>query len=94
MRQWVDLGGLAIDVDLADTGKSVGALNVHGAGSANTLAAGATESKSWVDLVLDLDQSIEHHGSTRVHVDLIGLQLGLLGRLIRVLLCRMEIRYI
>lgn len=71
VRQWVDLGGLAVDVDLADTGKSVGALNVHGAGPANSLAAGATESKGGVNLVLDLDQSIEHHGSTRVHIDLI-----------------------
>jgi len=64
VRQWVNLGRLAVDVDLANTGKSVGALNVHGAGSADTLAAGATEGEGGINLVLNLDQGIEHHGST------------------------------
>jgi hypothetical protein len=69
--QGVDLGGLAVDLDLANTGEGVGTANVHGAGTANTLAAGATEGEGGVDLVLDLDQGIEDHGAAVVHVDLI-----------------------
>jgi hypothetical protein len=69
--QGVDLGGLAVDLDLANTGEGVGTANVHGARTANTLTAGATEGKGGVDLVLDLDQGIKDHGAAVVHVDLI-----------------------
>lgn len=69
--QGVDLGGLAINLDLANTGEGVGTTNVHGAGTADTLTAGATEGEGGVDLVLDLDQGIEDHGAAVVHVDLI-----------------------
>ena len=69
--QGVNLGGLAVDVDLANTGQGVGTANVHSAGTANTLTARATEGQGGVDLVLDLDQGIKDHGAAVVHVDFI-----------------------
>jgi len=81
----VDLGVLAVDLDFANTSQGVGTSDVHGAGAANTLTAGTTEGKGGVDLVLDLDKGIEHHGTAVVHVNLVLLQLWLLGRRIGVL---------
>jgi len=69
--QGINLGGLAINLNLANTGEGVGTANVHGAGTANTLTAGATEGEGGVDLVLDLDEGIEDHGAAVVHVNLI-----------------------
>ena len=79
MRQWVNLGRLAIDVDLANTGKSVGTLNVHGAGSADTLAAGATEGERRIDVILDPDQRVENHRPAIAGVDIIGVDMRVLS---------------
>jgi hypothetical protein len=42
-------------------GERVGAVDVHRAGAADALAAGAAEGQRRIDLVLDLDQRVEHH---------------------------------
>lgn len=56
VRQRVDLGRLALaPVNPRQTSQSVHSINVHGAGSANSLSAGSTESQCWVEVVLDLD---------------------------------------
>lgn len=60
--------------DLSQTSQTVLAVNVHGTRTANTLTARSTlkkntnrspsKCKSRILLVLDLEQSIQHHGST------------------------------
>lgn len=47
-------------------------IDVHGAGTANTLTARAAEGKGWINLILDLDQSIQNHWTTLVHVDIVS----------------------
>lgn len=41
--------------DLGQTSKPISTVNVHSAGTTDSLTAGATEGQGWVDLVLDLD---------------------------------------
>lgn len=60
-------------------------VNVHGARSADSLTARATERKGRVELVLDLENGVEDHRAALVQVDLVLLQVGLLRRLVRVL---------
>ena len=64
---------------LTQAGESVDSVNVHGARSANALSAGAAESKSWVDLVLDANERIQHHRSGLVQVQGVCLHPWLLG---------------
>lgn len=47
-----------------DAGKSVHATNVHAAGATDALPAGPTEGQGRVDLILDLQQGVQHHGTT------------------------------
>ena len=61
MRQRVDFGILGgIPVDSAETSQGVLAVDVHCARAADALAAGAAEGERRVDLVLDLDERVEH----------------------------------
>lgn len=61
MRKRVDLGVLAtFAVDSAQAGERVLTVNVHGARTADTLSARATESQCWVDFVLNFDQGVEN----------------------------------
>ncbi len=77
MGKRIDGNGLVIlGGDAAKAGKSVAAVDVHGTRTANTLTARATEGDGTVLLVLDLDESIENHGATVLHVNLEGLELG------------------
>jgi hypothetical protein len=65
----VDLGVFGrVSVDAAETGEGVLAINVHGTRPADTLSAGAPESKGRVDLVLDLDEGIKHLHTRKRHV--------------------------
>lgn len=52
------LGGIA--VDSAQAGKRVLPVNVHGAGSADALSTAPSEGQGGIDLVLDLDQSVQN----------------------------------
>ena len=58
----------ALTVDSAEAGKGVLAVNVHSAGSADTLAARATESERWVDLIFDFDECIENLDSFKTRM--------------------------
>jgi hypothetical protein len=61
VREGVDLGVLArLAVDAAQAGERVLPVDVHGAGAADALAAGATEGESGVDLVLDFDERVKY----------------------------------
>lgn len=64
--------------------KGVDTVNVHGARSADTLTARSSESKSWIDLVLDANESIQHHRTGLVQVKSVRLHAWLGGWLIRV----------
>lgn len=83
VRERVDLGVVLL-VDSAKASKGVDTVNVHGARTANALTARATEGERGVDLVLDLDQSIENHWAGLVEVKGVRLKTRLLGRLIGV----------
>jgi hypothetical protein len=83
MRQRVDFGILgAIPVDSAETSQGVLAVDVHGAASTDTLPAGSSESECRVHFILNLDQCVQNHRPCLVEVDLVGLQGGLLLRLV------------
>lgn len=56
VRKGVDLGFLGgIFGNSAQAGKSVDTVNVHGTRATDTLSARSSESKSGVELILDLD---------------------------------------
>lgn len=71
-------------------GQGVDSVNVHGAASADTLSAAPAEGQGGVDLVLNTDQSVQHHGTSLVQVQGVGLHSGLLGGLVRVPAVDME----
>mmetsp|Transcript_1446 Transcript_1446/g.2907 ORF Transcript_1446/g.2907 Transcript_1446/m.2907 type:complete len:247 (-) Transcript_1446:109-849(-) len=70
-----DLGRVL--VHLAEAGKGVASVDVHSAGAADTLAAGATQREGGVHLVLHLQQNVKHHGPAVVHVHIVNLHAGL-----------------
>lgn len=79
VRKGVNLGILGgVFWNSAQASKSVDTVNVHGTGTTDTLSARSSESKSGVELILDLDQSIEHHRAALGEIDLVCLELGLL----------------
>ena len=73
----VDGDGLVVLRDTAEAGKSVTAVDVHGARTADTLTARTTESDGRVVLGLDVDQSIKNHGADLGGVDVEALETGL-----------------
>lgn len=61
MRKRVDLGGLGrVPVDSAQAGEGVDTVDVHGARTTDSLSARPSERERRVDLVLDLDERVEH----------------------------------
>ena len=69
------LGGVCGDT--AQAGQGVDTVDVHGAATTDTLATTPPEGKGRVDLVLDTDERIQHHGSGLVQVEGVRLHLGL-----------------
>src|SRR5207342_2072003 len=49
------------------------AVDVHRAGAAHALAAGAAEGQGRIDLVLDLDDRVQDHRPALVEIDLVGI---------------------
>lgn len=74
MRERTHRHGVGTGSDLGKAGKTILTVDVHGTRTANTLTARSTvlkirlslpsKRKSRILLVLDLEQSIQHHGST------------------------------
>ena len=52
--------------DLGQAGQTVLAVDVHGAGTADTFTAGSSESQRGVLLVLDLEESVKNHGAAAI----------------------------
>lgn len=61
MGQRVNLGRLVpVPIDPAEAGEGVDTVNVHRTRSTDSFSARSSERQRRVDLVLDLDQSIEN----------------------------------
>lgn len=83
MRQWVNLAVLrGISINPAQARKRILPIDVHRTGPAYTLPARPSERQRRVNLVLDLDQRIQHHWPRLVQVDSVRLQRGLLARFV------------
>ena len=54
--------------DLGQAGQTVLAVDVHGTGTADTFTARSSEGEGVVDLVLDLEQSVENHGAAAIQL--------------------------
>jgi len=64
VRERVDLGLLfCVDGNTAQTSQCVATINIHCTASTNSLSATPSERKSRIDLILDSNQRIQHHGS-------------------------------
>lgn len=63
-----------------EAGQGVLAVDVHGARAADALATAPAKGQGRVDLVLDADDGIEHHGAGLVEVNGVALEPRLLGR--------------
>ena len=69
------LGG--VRGNTAQASQGVDTVDVHSAAAANALTATSPEGEGRVDLVLDADERIQHHGSGLVQVERVRLHLGL-----------------
>ena len=69
VRQREDLDRARDRGDRLRAGERIDAVDVHRAGPADALAAGAAERQGRIDLVLDLDQRVENHRPAAVEVD-------------------------
>mmetsp|Transcript_111121 Transcript_111121/g.270035 ORF Transcript_111121/g.270035 Transcript_111121/m.270035 type:complete len:367 (-) Transcript_111121:38-1138(-) len=83
MGQRLYLDGLVARLNVQQACEAVLAVDVHGTRAADALAARAAEGQGGVHLVLDLDEGVQDHGSARLEVDGVLLQIGL-GHLVRV----------
>jgi hypothetical protein len=80
VRKRVDLGSLlGVITNVGETGQGVGTVDVHGAGSTDSLAARSAKCQGRILFIFDLDESIQDHGSTFIEVDGVGAQVGLLA---------------
>jgi hypothetical protein len=85
VREGIYFGGcLSVVVDIGQTGEGVASLDVHGAGSADSLPATPAKGEARVLLVLDLDEGVQNHRTAIVQVDRIRAEVGLLVVLFRV----------
>jgi len=75
--QWRDRGVRSGRRDLGEAGESVAAVDVHCAGTADAFSARSAEGEGGVELVLDLDEGVENHGTALFQIDLVLLELRL-----------------
>ena len=73
----VDRRGVFYVGDESRASKPVRAVDSHGAGSADPLAAGAAESQGRIDLILDPDKRVQHHWPAIVQIDLVAVDMGI-----------------
>ncbi|AEM42305.1 hypothetical protein KVU_2465 [Ketogulonicigenium vulgare WSH-001] len=74
MRQRIDADIAADFVQAIDAGQSILPVDIHRARAADPLAAGPAEGQGRVDLVLDLDQNVQHHRAALIQIDEIGVE--------------------
>src|SRR3546814_12193896 len=61
-------------LDRLEAGQRVRAVDVHRAGAADALAARPAEGQAGVDVVLDVDDRVQHHRAAAVQIDGVALQ--------------------
>lgn len=94
VRKRVNLDGLlGVIINVGKTGQGVGPVNVHGAGSTDSLAARSAKCQGRILFIFDLDESIQDHGSAVIKVDGVGAQIWLLA-LFRVPAIDFEVFYL
>lgn len=71
--QGVDFDVTLALIDALGAGKRVLAIDIHRARTANTFAAGTTESQGLIDLILDLDKRVENHRAAFIEIDFISV---------------------
>jgi cytochrome c peroxidase len=54
--------------------QSIGAIDVHSAGTTDPLSARPPKSQCLVDLILDLDECVEHHGPARINIHFVSVE--------------------
>ncbi len=73
MRQRVNLDGTLDVVHALGAGKRVCAVDIHGAGTANAFTARTAQRQGRVNLVLDIEQTVQNHRTAIVAIDIIGV---------------------
>jgi len=66
------------------TSQSVDAIDIHRTRAADALAARPPEGQSGINLVLDADERVQHHGTGLLEIELVSLHFWLRCRLIRI----------
>jgi hypothetical protein len=85
MWEGVDFdGGTSFFIDTLQASQCIDAVNVHGTAATDALSTAPSEGQGGVEFVLDFDQRVQYHGPTFLQVYRVGLQAGLLARLVRV----------
>jgi len=73
---------LFVLIFLTEASQSIDPINVHSAATTNTLSATPSEGQSRVNLVLDSNQRIQHHGPSLIQIQCVRLHARLRRRLI------------
>ena len=73
VRQRIDLYHALDVLDSLQARERVRAVDIHGARPADAFAARPAERQRRIDLVLDLDQSVENHRSALLLIDMVGV---------------------
>src|SRR5262249_17828693 len=72
--KWIDADVATANLlAAAGAGERVDAVDIHSTGTADALAARAAQRERRIDLVLYLQQRIEHHRSTLIHVERVAV---------------------
>src|SRR5262249_7488370 len=92
MRQWIDPHRGPRIVDCFGTSQRVGAIDVHRAGAADALTAGAAEGERWINGILNPDQCIENHRPAIIAVNIISVDTWILA-ILRIAAINAEFTY-
>jgi hypothetical protein len=76
----INLGRLGdiLLINIGETGQGIDTVNVHGARTTNPFAARATKGEGGILFILNLNESIQHHGPAVVKINRIRAEVGLL----------------
>lgn len=58
-------------VNGTDTGQVMSSIDIHSAGTTDSFSTTTSERECWVYFILDLDQSIQEHGTAFAHIDVV-----------------------
>ena len=67
---------LGLAINTAQTGQSIGTVDIHGTRATNPFTARTTKSQGWVGFIFDFNYGVKDHGATCVDVNFVGLKGG------------------